>query len=132
MMIKTLKIKLNPNNKQQTKMFQFCGAKRFAYNWALNKEKENYKSGNKFISDYDLRKEFTQLKKTDDYAWLNNVSNNVTKQAIKDACLAYRRFFKGQSAFPKFKSRRKSKPRFYMDTDKIKITDKTVKLEKII
>ena len=41
-MIKTYKIKLNPNNKQKTKMFQFCGAKRFAYNWAIAKEKENY------------------------------------------------------------------------------------------
>ena len=43
MMIKTLKIKLKPNNKQKTKMFQFAGAKRFAYNWALSKEQENYK-----------------------------------------------------------------------------------------
>ena len=38
-------------------------------------------------------------------------------QAIKDACLAYKRFFKGQSAFPKFKSRRKSKPSFYIDNE---------------
>ena len=44
-MIKTLKIRLKPNNKQQTKMFQFCGAKRFAYNWAIAKEQENYKNG---------------------------------------------------------------------------------------
>ena len=44
-MIKTYKIKLKPNNKQQTKMLQFCGAKRFAYNWALAKQQENYKKG---------------------------------------------------------------------------------------
>ena len=37
-MIKKLKIKLKTNNKQKTKMFQFAGAKRFAYNWALSKE----------------------------------------------------------------------------------------------
>ena len=43
MLIKTLKIKLKPNNKQETKMFQFAGAKRFAYNWAIAKEQENYK-----------------------------------------------------------------------------------------
>lgn len=63
-MIMTYKIKLNPNNKQQTKMFQFASVKRFAYNWALSKEQENYKNGGKFLSDCDLRKEFTQLKKT--------------------------------------------------------------------
>ena len=45
MLIKTLKIKLKPNNKQQTKMYQLSGAKWFAYNWAIAKEQENYKNG---------------------------------------------------------------------------------------
>ncbi len=130
-MIKTLKIMLVPNNKQKSKLFQSAGVARFAYNWALGREQENYKNGGTFLSDYDLRKEFTKLKSTEEYKWVNDYSNNITKQAIKDACLAYKRFFKGQSAFPKFKSRRKSKPSFYMDTDKIQFTDKTVKLEKI-
>lgn len=33
------------------------------------------------------------------------------------------RFFKGESEFPKFKSRKKSKPGFYVDTDKIRFTN---------
>ena len=130
-MIKTLKIKLKPNNKQQTKMFQFCGAKRFAYNWTIAKQQENYKNGGKFISDYELRKEFTQLKKQEEYKWLYSISNNVTKQAIKDACISYKRFFKGQSKFPKFKSKKFDNPSFYVDNVKIKFTDTHVKLENI-
>lgn len=130
-MIKTLKVKLKPNNKQQTKMFQFAGAKRFAYNWALAKEQKNYKNCGKFISDCELRKEFTQLKKRDEYKWLYSISNDVTKQAIKDACLAYKRFFKGQSAFPKFKSKKHDTPSFYVDNIKIKFTNTHVKLENI-
>ena len=130
-MIKTLKIMLIPNNKQKSKLFQSAGIARFAYNWALGREQENYKNGGTFLSDYDLRKEFTKLKFIEEYRWLNDYSNNITKQAIKDACLTYKRFFKSQSAFPKFKSKRKSKPSFYMDTDKIQFTNKTVKLEKI-
>ena len=62
-MIKTLKIKLKPNNKQQSKMLQFVGAKRFAYNWALSQEQINYKNGGKFIQDTELRKEFTPSSK---------------------------------------------------------------------
>lgn len=120
---------LLPNNKQRTKLFQYAGVARFAYNWALGREQENYKNGGTFISDYDLRKEFTQLKKTKEYAWLNNVSNNVTKQAIKDACEAYKRFFKGCSEFPKFKSKKHSTPKFYQDNVKIKFTDTHVKVE---
>lgn len=95
--------------KQETRMFQYAGASRFAYNWALAKKQENYKNGGKFISDVDLRKEFTQRRKTEEYAWLNHVSNNVTKQAIKDAC--------------------HSIPSFYQDNVKIKFTDTHVKVE---
>ena len=120
---------LIPNNKQKTKLFQYVNTARFAYNWALGMEKENYENSGKFISDRDLRKEFTQLKKTEEYAWLNEISNNVTKQAIKDACNAYKRFFKGYSKFPKFKSRKFSKPSFYQDNVKIKFTDTHVKVE---
>ena len=120
---------LIPNNKQKTKLFQYANTARFAYNWALGREKENYKNGGKFLSDGDLRKEFTQLKKTEEYSWLNEVSNNVTKQSIKDACNAYKRFFKGYSKFPKFKSRKYSIPSFYQDNVKIKFTETHVKVE---
>lgn len=130
-MIKTLKIKLKPNNKQQSKMFQFCGAKRFAYNWAIAKEQTNYKNGGKFIQDNELRKEFTQLKKQEEYRWLYSISNDVTKQAIKDACISYKRFFKGQAKFPRFKSKKFDRPSFYIDNVKIKFTETHVKLENI-
>ena len=128
-LIKSIKVMLLPNNKQKTKLFQYANTARFAYNWAISRERENYKSGGKFISDNDLRKEFTQLKKQDDYKWLNNISNNVTKQAIKDACNSYKRFFKGQSKFPKFKSKKKSTPSFYQDNIKIKFSETHVKVE---
>ena len=128
-MIKSIKVMLNPNNKQFTKLFQYAGCARFAYNWAIDREEENHKQGNKFLSDMDLRKEFTQLKKLSEYKWLNEVSNNVTKQAIKDACNAYKGFFKGQSKFPKFKSRKHSTPSFYQDNVKIQFTDTHVKVE---
>lgn len=122
---------LIPNNKQKTRLLQCCGVSRFAYNWALGRQQENYKNGGKFISDNDLRKEFTRLKKLDEYSWLNSYSNDITKQAIKDACNSYKRFFNGQSKFPRFKSKKKSKHSFYVDNFKIKFTDSHVKLEKL-
>lgn len=128
-MIKSIKVMLLPNNKQKTKLFHYANVARFAYNWAIAKEQENYKSSGKFISDNDLRKEFTQLKKNDDFQWLNTVSNNVTKQAIKDACNTYKRFFKGQCKHPKFKSKRKSTPSFYQDNCKIQFNDTHIKVE---
>ena len=126
-MIKSIKVRLHPNNKQLTKLFQYAGCARFAYNWAINRAQENYKRGNKILSDNELRKEFTRLRHQ--HGWLKNVSNNATKQAIKDACDAYKRFFKGRCRYPKFKSKKRSKLSFYQDTSKIQFTDTHVKVE---
>ena len=157
-MIKSYKVMLLPNDKQRTRLFQFAGTARFAYNWALDKEMKAFENGEKFISSGDLRKKFTVLRNSEEYKWLQTISNNVTKQAIKDCCDAYSRFFEKQkrtnvkytkkklaqlerigkkpkvydmNGHPKYKSRRKGNFRFYQDTDKIKITSTHVKLEKL-
>ncbi|MBZ9606734.1 transposase [Clostridium estertheticum] len=130
-MITSMKVRLEPNNKQNSKLLQCSGTARFIYNWTLAKQEENYKNGGKFISDNDLRKEITQLKKTEQYQWLNSISNNVAKQAVKDGCEAYKKFFKKLADKPKFKSRRKSKPSFYHDNVKIKFSSTHVQLEKL-
>ena len=127
-MIKTIRVMLIPNNKQKTKLLQYAYTARFAYNWALAREQENYKNDGKFLSDVDLRKEFTKMKQTQEYAWLNDISNNVTKQAIKDACDAYKKFFKGLAKLPKFKNRKKSTPSFYQDSVKIQFSETHVKV----
>ena len=128
-MIKSIKIRLKPNNKQLTKLFQYAGCARFTYNWAIGRERENYKNGNKFLYDTELRKEFTRLKRLEKYKWLNEISNNVMKQAVKDACNAYKKFFKGRCKYPKFKSKKYSTLAFYQDNVKIQFTNTHVKVE---
>ncbi len=147
---------LLPNNKQNTKLFAYADAARFAYNWALEKEMEAFQKGEKFLSDSVLRKEFTQFKKTEEGKWLNHISNNVSKQAIKDCCVAFGNFFReykktgiqyskkkrehfarigkpltvyDRKGHPKFKSKKHSVPKFYQDNIKLKVTDTHVKVE---
>ena len=129
-MILASKIRLYPTEVQEQRLWQAVGTARFIYNWTIARQEENHKNGGKFISDNDLRKEITQLKKTD-LQWLSEVSNNVAKQAVKDACNSYKRFFKGLSDKPRFKSRRKSKPSFYNDNCKLKVKDNAVNIEKV-
>lgn len=62
---------------------------------------------------------------------MNEYSNNITKQAIKDACNSYERFFNKYSGFPKFKSKKKTKPSFYQDGLRMQATYTHVKLEKL-
>jgi putative transposase len=130
-MILAKKVRLLPTKEQEQQLWKSVGTARWAYNWTLNKQQENYKQGGSFLSNFELRKELTVLKQTEEFKWLYEVSNNITKQAIKDACDAYKKFFKGQSKLPKFKSRRKSKASFYNDTEKLKVKKKLVLIEKV-
>lgn len=129
-MILSKKIRIIPNAQQEQQLWKSVGTARFIYNWTLAKQEENYKNGGKFISNNDLRKEITILKKNE-IPWLKEVSNNVAKQAVKDACDAYKKFFKGLADKPKFKSRRKARPSFYNDTSKLKVKSKMVLIEKV-
>ena len=129
-MILAKKVRLYPTEIQEQKLWQSVGTARFIYNWTIARQEENYKNGGKFIPDNDLRKEITQLKKSE-LQWLKEVSNNVAKQAVKDACNSYKRFFKGLSDKPRFKSRKKSKPSFYNDNCKLKVKDNAVNIEKV-
>lgn len=130
-MILAKKVRLQPTKEQEQQLWKCVGTARWTYNWTLSKQEENYKNGGKFLSDSVLRKELTQLKQTEDYSWLYDVSNNVAKQAVKDACDAYKKFFKGQSKHPRFKSRKHSRSSFYNDTDKLKAKQKLVLIEKV-
>jgi putative transposase len=62
---------------------------------------------------------------------LYDYSNNIAKQAIKDLCDAYKKFFNGKANKPKFKSKKRNKPSFYQDTAKIKFSDTHVYIEKV-
>ncbi|MGL5329648.1 MAG: RNA-guided endonuclease InsQ/TnpB family protein [Peptostreptococcaceae bacterium] len=130
-MILSKKVRLYPSELQEQKLWQSVGTARFIYNWTLAKQEESYKNGGKFISDNELRKEITWLKKTE-LSWLKEVSNNVAKQSVKDACDSYKRFFKGLSHKPRFKSRRQSKKSFYNDNCKLKVKEgNLVNIEKV-
>ena len=120
-MLKTVRIMLIPNKKQRTRLFQFAGSARFAYNWALSEEKRNHDEGGKFLNDYELRKRFTLYKQEPENRWLYTISNNVCKQAIKDAVKAYEKFFEGLTGHSKYKSRKRSEPKFYADPVKIQL-----------
>lgn len=103
---------------------------RFIYNWALSRQIENYKTNNKKLSVSELGKELTILKNTEGYKWLYEVSNATLKEGIRDLDKAYKNFFNG-SKFPKFKSKKKSKPKFYSRYDKVYFKEDFVNLEKI-
>jgi len=130
-MITGVKVRLIPDKEQEKLLWQSSGTARWTYNWCLDKQINNYKNGSKFIPDGVMRKELTELKKSEEYKWLNNISAQIPKQAIKDCCNAFKKFFNKESNFPKFKSRKKSIPSFYNDTHKLSVKETSVLIEKV-
>ena len=124
------KIRLKPTKEQEILLWKSAGCSRFIYNWALDKQIDNHKKGNKFINDKVLRREMTKLKKEKDFKWLCEVGSNVLKQAVKDLCLAYKKFFDKKASFPKHKSR-KSNISFYVNYESMKKTQNGVQCEKL-
>ena len=108
-MIKGFKTMIYPTKEQADKIIKFCNASRFAYNWAIALEEENYKNGGKFISGYELAKRFTQFKKQEGNEWLKEISGRALKVAILNAATAYDNFFKKRGKHPKFKTKKRSK-----------------------
>ncbi|HDK7314304.1 TPA: transposase [Clostridium botulinum] len=130
-MIKGIKIRLFPTKKQEILMFKSCGVARFAYNWGLNRWNE-MKNENLKPSKVKIRTEFNNvIKKDENYIWLKEVSAQVTSQAFEDLNDSYKRFFKGLSKYPRFKTKRKSKKSFYVRYDFIRFNNNKVNIEKI-
>ena len=129
-MKKSFKIRLLPTEEQEILMWKSIGCSRFAYNWALNRCNELYKQGVKYNMS-NIRKEFTQLKKQEEYKWLNEVSNTTMVESMRNLDKAFKTFFKTKIGYPKFKSKRKSKQSFYVRYDNLYFLEEKCNIEKI-
>lgn len=104
-MIRAIKYELKPTNNQIQKLSQIFGNCRFVYNWALDKKIKAYQEEDKKLSCFDLMKELTQLKKKEEYVWLNLSGSQQLQQSISNLDNAFTNFFKAKKGFPKFKSK---------------------------
>ncbi len=103
MILRAHQIELTPNNKQSTRMAQHCGYRRVAFNFALSAFKAGLDADN-WQSEQDLRKEFNAVKR-EKFPWSADLSQNASKNAIRDLGDAVTRWKKGQNRFPVYKKR---------------------------
>lgn len=131
-MKRAVNIRLFPTKEQEILMRKHIGCMRYIFNWGLDKQIKYYEANKNKLSVAELGVELTKLKNQEGFEWLYEVSNATLKEALRDLEKAYKNFFNG-SGFPKFKSKKKSKDKFYSRYDKIyfKENDTVVNLEKI-
>lgn len=125
-----MKIRLLPTKEQEELMWKSIGCSRFAYNWALNRCNEILEQGKKYLMG-NIRKEFTQLKKQEDFNWLNEVSTTTMVESMRNLDIAFQNFFNKKSNYPKFKDKRRAKQSFYVRYNVLYFKNSTVNIEKI-
>ena len=109
---KAYRYRLRPTPVQEGLFRQFAGARRWVYNWALERRQAHYKATGKRLSVTALCAELAALKQQPHTAWLREMDSQALQQAIRDLDLAFRAFFEKRARFPRFKAKKRERPSF--------------------
>ena len=130
-------IELKPNNKQATYFKKACGVARFAYNWALAEWQKQYQEDKAYRESCEqsglaidgsqlnlpnhrkINKLFNAIKR-EQFPFMMEITKCAPQIAIKQLSDAYKRFFKGESQYPKFR-KKGEKDRFGLSNDLFKL-----------
>ena len=105
-MLKYIKIRIYPDNVQKEFISKQLGCCRLIYNKLLYYKKSQYEQNKQVVSWTQLGKYLTNLKKQDEYTFLNDVYAMCLQQSMQDLIKAYDNFFKLHNGYPKFKSKK--------------------------
>jgi putative transposase len=133
-MIKAHKIRLNPTSEQAAYFRKAAGTARFVFNWALSRWQERRAAGEN-LSVLSLKTEFNQIK-SKQFPWVYEVTKTAAEGAFMNLSAALSSFFQDRKrekgiGFPKFKSKKRSAPAFYLANDKFRVDDHWIQIPKL-
>ena len=103
---KTYKFRIYPTAKQEILLAKHFGCTRWVYNYFLNERKEQYQKSKKSSNYYAQAKTLTEIKKNEENQWLKEVNSQTLQFALRSLDTAFLNFFRGNTQFPKFKSKK--------------------------
>lgn len=92
-----------PTPEQEMILAKTFGCARFAYNHMLRLRTDAWFKEQKRVGYHETSALLTKLKKTPEYAWLNEVSSVPVQQALRHLQTAFNNFFAKRAAYPTFK-----------------------------
>ena len=111
-MLISYKTEINPTSSQIDKINKTLGVCRFLYNTYISENIKAYKNNKPFITGYNFDK-YVNHTLIPNNLWIKNAYSKARKKAIMNAEMAFKRFFKNKSKFPKFKKKNKCNNNFY-------------------
>ena len=132
---KSYKFRIYPNDAQKEHIKRTFGCCRKVYNYYLEMRKTAWDVEKRNISGFDCIRDLTNLKKTEEFSYLQEVCNTAMQQSLRDLDRAYSNFFcvikNGKNiGYPRFKSK-KNRQSYRVCGDGIHLFDKHVQLPKI-
>lgn len=103
-MEKAYKYRIYPNKKQKEIIAKTFGSCRFVYNKYLAKRIKMYETNKKTFSYVQCANDMKKLKS--ELEWLKEVDSTALQSSLRDLDMAYQKFFKEHSGYPKFKSKK--------------------------
>lgn len=128
---RALKYRFYPTDAQAAELARTFGCVRKVYNlalaarteaWALRQERVNYNTTSALL---------TAWKKTEELAFLNEVSSVPLQQALRHLQVAFTNFFAKRSRYPTFKSKKRSRRSAEYTTSAFRWRDGTLTLAKM-
>lgn len=131
LIVKAFKFRIYPTKEQEILLQKTFGCVRYVYNYFLTRRIKAYQENKETIGLCQCSKELTQLKK--ELEWLKEPDKWALGNALRDLDDAYSRFFKQQSKFPKFKSKKdhRNSYRTTFQDNNIEVSKKTIKIPKL-
>ncbi len=133
-MIRAHKIRLHPTEEQKNYFARAAGTSRFVWNWALAEWNRQYEAGEKPTA-LKLKKQFNEIRR-EQFPWTWQVTKNASDQPFLDLGKAFTAFFEGRAqgkriGRPNFKSKKRSRPSFYVANDQFELADHRMWIPKL-
>lgn len=121
-MLKGFKTEIETNENHRLTTQQSIGVCRYLYNSYLAKNQELYqqfKDGlidrqHAFMSANDFDKYINnEIKTQEEFEWINSCGSKARKKSIVNAETAFKKFFKGEGEFPRFKKKKNQDVKIY-------------------
>ena len=103
------KYRFHPTPEQAEELARTFGCARLVYNKALEERSRAYTLEGRSLSYVESSAALTAWKRTDELAFLNEVSSVPLQQALRHLQTAFTNFFAKRARYPTFKSRKKSR-----------------------
>ena len=131
-MNKAYKYRIYPTAEQEQLMTDTFGSCRFVYNYYLALQSENHQQGKAYMSKTACNNDCNRSLKQEQ-PWLRQVDKFALTNAIYALDAAYRRFFRKQGGYPRFKSRHHSRMSYTTNytNGNIAVLDGEIKLPKL-